>query len=166
MTLRLLLAAIAFLTVAGSARADGTPQALGLCTAQETVYFACPVARTRWISLCGQAPGALQYRFGRPKAVELRFPESAADGTSRLLFAQVGRYQAERIELRFENGGAGYVLYDYREGSRRDAGVRVTTADGQEREIACAAPAASRLGELKGVLRCDADSALNGGRCP
>lgn len=166
MTLHPLLVAIALLPLAGTARADGTPPAASLCTAQETVYFTCPVPRARWISLCGQAPGTLQYRFGRPKAVELRFPESAADGASRLLFAQYGRYQTERIEVRFENQGADYVLYDYHEASRHDAGVRVTTAGGKEREIACTAPATSRLGELKAVLRCDADSALNAGRCP
>jgi len=151
---------------AGPAAADGAAGPPGLCAVDETVYFSCATGRTRWISLCGAAPGALQYRFGRSKAVELQYPERAAEGASRMLFAQYGRHQVERLEVRFENHGADYVLFDYQEGAQRNAGVRVTTSDGKERELACTGPVASRLGELKGVLRCDADSALNGGTCP
>ena len=62
--------------------------------------------------------------------------------------------------------GRDYAVFDYREDGQRRAGVRVTTADAKEREIACTGRVTSRVIELKGVLKCDADSALNGGSCP
>jgi hypothetical protein len=158
--------ALLTLLCTGSAAADGEANFAGLCSAQEAVYFACSTATTRWISLCGTAAGALQYRFGRSGAVELQYPARAIDGASRMMFARYSRHETERVEVRFENHGADYVLFDYQEGAQRTAGVRVTTAGGKERDIVCSGPVASRLGELKTALRCDADSALNGGQCP
>lgn len=83
-----------------------------------------------------------------------------------MVYAHYARFQTDRVEVRFENQGSEYVLFDYSEGRTRRAGVRVTTADDKEREFACAGRITSRLGELRNVLRCDADSALNGGKCP
>jgi len=156
--------AAAAIAAAAPACADGTPPPVGLCASPEKVFFACMTASSRWISLCGTPPSALQYRFGRA-APELQFPERAADGMKRFLFAHYGRYQTERIELRFDNQGAEYVLFDYQESGKHTAGVRVVTG-GKSREFACSGPIASRLGELQPLLQCDADSALNGGNCP
>jgi hypothetical protein len=136
----------------------------GLCAADEVSYFACRTARDRRIALCGTSPQAVQYRYGRSGAVELQFPERAADAATQMLYSHYGRYQTERVELRFTNGGAEYVLFEYLEGKRRSAGVRVT-AGAKERVIACAGRIDSRLGELEGALPCDADSALNLGAC-
>jgi hypothetical protein len=150
---------------AGPVAANG-PAAPGLCGAQETAFFACPVARGRFIGLCGSTAKALQYRFGRVGAVELQLPDSAAAGADRMLFAHYSRYQTDRVEVRFENQGSEYLIFDYVEDGRRRAGVRVTMPDAKEREIACTGRATSRLVELESVLKCDADSALNGGKCP
>ena len=81
------------------------PAAAGLCAAGEVSYFACRTARDRRIALCGQAPQAVQYRYGRSGAVELQFPERAADASTQMLYSHYGRYQTERVELRFTNGG-------------------------------------------------------------
>ena len=158
---------------AGSVAASGQPvekQAAGqtvpgLCAAHETSYFACRSARARWIGLCGTPGKALQYRFGAVGAVELQFPETPAQGFDQMLFAHYGRYQTDRVEVRFENQGSEYVIFDHREHGRRVAGVRVTAAGAKETEIACAGRVTSRLVELKSLLQCDADSALNGGAC-
>ena len=136
----------------------------GLCAADEVSYFACRTERDRRIALCGKSPQAVQYRYGRNGAVELQFPERAADAATQMLYAHYGRYQTDRVELRFTNGGVEYVLFEYLEGKSRSAGVRVT-AGGKERVIACAGRVDSRLGELEGALPCDADSALNLGSC-
>ncbi len=136
----------------------------GLCAADEVSYFACRTARDRRIALCGKSPQAVQYRYGRSGAIELQFPERAADAAEQMLYAHYGRYQTDRVELRFTNGGVEYVLFEYTEGKRRNAGVRVT-AGAQERVVACAGRIDSRLGELEGVLPCDADNALNLGAC-
>jgi len=140
------------------------PAAAGLCVGGEVSYFACRTARDRRIALCGQAPQAVQYRYGRSGAVELQFPERAADASTQMLYSHYGRYQTERVELRFTNGGVDYVLFEYLEGKRRSAGVRVM-AGAKERVIACAGRVDSRLGELEGALPCDADNALNLGTC-
>ena len=58
------------------------------------------------------------------------------------------------------------MLFDDQEGERREAGVQVTTAAGKDVAIACSSSVKSRLSELKSVLRCDAQSALNLGQCP
>lgn len=137
----------------------------GLCAAHETSYFACRSARARWIGLCGTPGKALQYRFGAVGAVELQFPETPAQGFDQMLFAHYGRYQTDRVEVRFENQGSEYVIFDHREHGRRVAGVRVTAAGAKETEIACAGRVTSRLVELKSLLQCDAESALNGGAC-
>jgi len=43
--------------------------------------------------------------------------------------------------------------------------VRVTTADGNGHEVACAGAIRGRLDTLGTSLRCDPDNALNGGAC-
>jgi len=154
------------LLVGEFARADGAAAPMGMCTAPEKVFFACQTSQSRWISLCGNAPSSLQYRFGRDMKPELQYPERAADGVAHMMFARYSRYQTDRTEVRFENGAAGYVLFDYRESGKRIAGVRVSVDGGKSREYACNGPIVSRLEELQPLLRCDAESALNGGSCP
>ncbi|MDD4882285.1 MAG: hypothetical protein PHX10_11965 [Gallionellaceae bacterium] len=154
-----------FLPLVGQGCANGTPTA-SLCDKGETVYFACQIMNMKRINLCGSLPQNLQYRFGTPTRVELRYPENAEEGPKALRLAHYARYQTDRIEVSFQNGGADYALFDYFEDNHRRAGVRVTTADGREREILCTGSIAGRLGALEASLPCDADNALNGGVCP
>jgi hypothetical protein len=157
--------ALALAGLACAASGQATPA--NLCAADETAYFQCSVSKGRLLSVCGDAAqGRLQYRFGRPGHVEMAFPPSAADAPRQLLYSHYFRAETDRTEVRFVNGGAGYVLFDYDEGGRREAGVQVTTAAGKDVAIACNGPVESRLAELKSVLRCDAESALNLGQCP
>lgn len=161
------MVAIGMLVVSASClAADRTGPVTASCMPQETIYFQCAASKGRSISLCGDAAGAVQYRFGRGKVVELAFPENAGDGAKQLLYSHYFRSQTDRYEIRFENRDVEYVLFDYQEGGRRQAGVHVTAADGSERDIACSGPVKSKLAALKGVLRCDGESALNLGRCP
>jgi hypothetical protein len=145
----------------------GSDGATSLCAPGEAVQFSCPMGRGRILSVCGQAPAALQYRFGKPGQIELRYPADAAQGPQRFLFAQYMRYQVDRIALRFSNEGTDYEVFDEREDGKRSAGVRVTKAgDGRETALPCRGPVTSRLGALKPLLRCNVDSALQGGSCP
>ncbi len=82
-----------------------------------------------------------------------------------LWLAHYARFQTERVELSFQNDGVNYALFDYLEAGQRTAGVRVTTTDGKERELACSGPITGRLGPLVKQLPCDADNALNEGAC-
>jgi hypothetical protein len=155
----LLALALAAAPVFDAAGADG------LCQAAETPYFSCQTAAKKWIGVCGAANGDVQYRFGKPGKVELAYPADPAQGKSSLRLAHYMRYQADRVEVTFSNGGNDYAVFDYSEEGKRHAGVRLTTAAGKELEIACRKPVASRLVKLEGVLACDADNALNLGVC-
>lgn len=151
---------------AGSAAAPARPAA-SLCEPGEAVQFSCPMGRGRTLSICGQPPAALQYRFGKPGQIELRYPADAAQGPQLFLFAHYMRYQVDRIALNFSNEGTEYEVFDEREDGKRSAGVRVTKAgDSRETALPCRGPVTSRLGTLKPLLRCNADSALQGGSCP
>jgi hypothetical protein len=143
--------------------ADAAPSAP--CAASETTYFSCPVTRGRSVALCGAADQSVRYRFGRPGAIELQYPQEASGSAGQMFYAHYSRYQTDRFEVRFNNQGTEYVVFDYHEDGRHRAGVRVTGADAKEREVICTGRIASRIGELKDRLPCDADSALNGGAC-
>lgn len=142
-----------------------TAAGAGLCSASETSFFSCPTAGKKWIGLCGADSGAVQYRFGTPGRIELRFPDNPADAAASVALTHYGRFQVERLELTFNNKGADYTLFDYIDKGKRSAGVRVAAADGKQREIACAGPVTSQLPKLRGVLRCDPDNALSLGEC-
>jgi hypothetical protein len=139
--------------------------AAGLCAATETTFFACNTSHAKSISLCGTPPRTLQYRFGAAQRPELRFPSDPSAGAASFLYAHYFRYQTDRTEVTFHNQSVDYAVFDYTEDGKRRAGVRVTPAGGRETERVCSGPIINRLGELKAVLRCDPDNALNGGGC-
>jgi len=159
------LATVLACLLAGFCARPATSLAEGLCHDGETTYFSCPTARGRTISLCGSVPSALQYRYGKVSRLELAFPADPGQGPRQLGYAHYIRYQAERTEVGFSRADVDYAVFDYTEGGQRTAGVRVTTADGNEHEVACAGAIQGRLDSLGKRLRCDADNALNGDRC-
>lgn len=139
-------------------------RAQSLCAKDETTYFSCPASNGRSINLCGKSAQTLQYRFGKPGRVELAFPTRPEEGVDAFRYAHYSRFQVDRFELRFDNAGTEYVLFDYMESGRREAGVGVTQG-GKETSVSCRRPVRSRLGELEGKLKCDTESALAGGAC-
>jgi hypothetical protein len=137
-----------------------------LCAAEETAYFECAMASGKELAVCGALPDRLQYRFGRPGAVELAYPGAPEEGTKALLIARYHRYRTDRLALRFEREGVGYTVFDDQEDDRRRGGVEVRTADARIHELVCIGTVTSRLRELVGVVACDRESALAGGSCP
>lgn len=142
--------------------------AAGPCSSHETAFFACSTARGQRIGLCGRLPQKeLQYRFGTDGRMEFRFPVNKNSGVSEFLFAHYVRYRTSRFEIRFSNRDVSYAVFDYEEEEgERFAGVRVVMPNGSEHDFNCAGHVISRLGQLRGVLRCDPDSALNMMGCP
>jgi hypothetical protein len=156
--------ALAALVVAAPLFVAAAPASL--CAGGETAYFECAMASGKLLAVCGALPERLQYRFGRPGAVELAHPAAAEEGPKTLLIARYHRYRTDRLALRFEREGVSYSVFDDQEDGRRRGGVEVKTADARVRELVCTGQVASRLSELVGVVACDRDSALAGGRCP
>lgn len=151
------------LLAAASAQAHPA-RAQALCAKDEVTYFSCPSSNGRSINLCGKPAPTLQYRFGRPGRVELAYPAQAQDSVNAFWYAHYARAQTDRIEIRFDNAGVEYVLFDYTEDGRRQAGVRVTR-ESKETNLTCRGPIRSRLVELQDKLKCDADNALAAGTC-
>ena len=151
------------LLAAASAQAHPA-RAQALCATDESTYFSCASSNGRAINLCGKPAQTLQYRFGKPGRVELAYPAQPQDSLNAFWYAHYARAQTERIEIRFDNAGTEYVLFDYTEDGRRQAGVRVTR-ESKESNVVCRGPIRSRLSELQGKLKCDTDNALAAGTC-
>jgi hypothetical protein len=136
-----------------------------LCHAGETTWFSCATRRHKTISLCGQTPFLVQYRYGTPARVEFAFPQHPEEAPKALASAHYMRFQVERTEVTFRRLGVDYAVFDDTENGQRSAGVRVTAADGTEHQTTCKGPITGHLLTLARHLRCDPDNALNGGRC-
>ena len=154
-----LLAALAIPLLWPRAGAEPTA-AIGLCTAEETAYFACQTAKGKWISICAPRAAKPQYRFGKRNAIELAFPGPEAASES-LHYAHYFRFQTDYTEVTFRTHDAEYAVFDYREGPRRESGVRVTKAEAPDIAIPCRTRVRNRLPELERLLPCDPDNALN-----
>jgi hypothetical protein len=139
-------------------------KAQSLCLPRETSYFSCRVVNNKWIALCGGPDGSIQYRFGTHLHLELQFPPDAS-AKQALRFAHYFRYRTDRIEVTFSLGAVTYVIFQYYEGSKRSAGVRVVLESGREAVKTCLSEKQSRLSDLKALLPCDTDNALNMGEC-
>lgn len=131
-----------------------------LCQSDETVWFSCRIGQAKLVSLCGTRQ-TLQYRFGTPQRVELRYPKAAKDGFTSFSWGHYSRAQVDRIQIGFDNHGTTYSVYDYTEGKQRDAGVEVDST----KQLRCTSTPQSQLSKLKDTLPCDEDSALNLGHC-
>jgi len=148
-------------------------QSSSLCRAEEQVIFSCAVAPgARTVSLCASSAldhrrGYLQYRYGKPGAIELQFPQARANTQLVFRFAHYFRAQVDRIEISFDNDGYRYTIFDYYEGDTNPAmpvaGVRVRQhgARGSETEIQCQNRASSQLGKLEKIIPRDPDNPLN-----
>lgn len=102
--------------------AHGAPS---LCTKNETVYFSCKANTGKAISLCGKVFSVdksgqrvehdnpwLQYKYGRPEAIELIFPATKKES--------IDHFKPERIRalggsvrldaISFVSGGIGYSV--------------------------------------------------------
>jgi hypothetical protein len=148
-------------------------QPSSLCRSEEEVIFTCVAAGSaKFVSLCGSRlldhrRGYLQYRYGKPGAIELQFPQARANTQLAFRYAHYFRPQVDRTEISFDNQDSRYILFDYYDGDVKPvvavAGVRVGKlgTKGRETELRCQSRPASKLGSLETVVRRDHDNALN-----
>jgi hypothetical protein len=156
-----------------AAQAATKSQSSSLCRAEEQVIFTCSVvAEARTVSLCASSVldhrrGYLQYRYGKPGALELQFPQARANTQLAFRYAHYFRAQVDRTEVSFDNQGYRYTIFDYYEGDVKPAistaGVRVSKhgRNGQEVELVCHGKPTSKLGRLETVVPRDHENALN-----
>lgn len=144
-----------------------------LCRAEEQVIFTCvATGSAKFVSLCSSRlldhrRGYLQYRYGKPGAIELQFPQARANTQLAFRYAHYFRAQVDRTEISFDNQDNRYTLFDYYDGEVKPAiavaGVRVGKhgTKGRETELRCQSRPASKLGYLETVIPRDHDSVLN-----
>jgi hypothetical protein len=167
--------ALAFVVVCcATASAVQTPSH---CSPSEAIIFSCRIkGSTKVLSLCGSKElskdtGYLQYRFGRPGAVELTFPEEKRNSQAQFLFDHYFRFQVDRTEVIFKNGAYTYSIYDSYEGDEKPAsrhrGVTIENESGagpENQDLECTGPVISRLVKLEEVIPCNKENPLS--NCP
>lgn len=129
--------------------ASAFPASASLCRAGEQPLFQCQ-AGSRTIALCAGGSGGeryVQYRYGRPGAVELAYPTRGMAGLSR---ANIPFSGGGETQVNFSNGGARYSVYSrtvrtgFGDGGNNpefSAGVTVRQGGRPAVEIGCTAPA-------------------------
>lgn len=121
------------------------------CAAPQQTVFSCSTG-TKTVSVCASADlaattGAVQYRFGRPRAAELAYPPDGADW----------RAVTRGGTLAFSGGGGAYLAFEkapYRyvvftavgKGWGSKAGVVVEQSGRRIATLACKGPVISELG--------------------
>lgn len=148
-------AVLFFACASGLAAAAETAQTTH-CATSEQVVFACPVRSGKIVSVCAsrdldERTGYLQYRFGRPGAVELEFPAERSGSQARFEYAHYFRARFELEELRFSNGGHDYVVHYYYNGEERRAAPDIGVSIGKV-SLPCAGRSINRLSTLEKVV--------------
>jgi hypothetical protein len=163
----------ALVLMAASANPKTIVNVTSLCRAEEQVFFSCRVTgSSKLTSLCGAKSldarrGYLQYRFGKPGAIELQFPRDRANTQRVFRYAHYFRAHVDRNELTFDNNGYRYVVFDYYDAdikpAVRESGVRVRRhgAIEKETELKCDSAPTSKLGALESIVARDNDNPLN-----
>ena len=103
------VALAAGILLTGSAAAVARAPQSSLCEAGETVRFTCK-AGAKVISFCGDGE-ALRYRFGKPGAPELSFPENGRPASSVFHYSSAAYSGGGEARVRFLNGSFEYIVY-------------------------------------------------------
>jgi hypothetical protein len=147
------------------------------CGPSEAIIFSCRIkGSTKIVSLCAskqlsKEAGYLQYRFGRPGAVELTFPEEKRNSQAQFLFNHYFRAQVDETQVIFKNGAYTYSIYDDYAGDikppEKRRGVMVENESGagpENQDFECTGPVISRLANLEEIIPCNKENPL--AKCP
>lgn len=164
-----LLAALALLAAPGMAQAAG-PASPALCAATQQVAFHCSLG-AKAVSLCIDGSDtridALEYRYGKPKRIELRWQASAANGR-RFTAATAALDSGARVrQLWFDNAGVRYLLSQCVGGNcPAAAGLAVLRGDALLMRRSCHATADDRAWFSPRLGRFGADAASSQAATP
>jgi hypothetical protein len=163
-SLRLRLAPAATLLLALAGPAAAASPVPSLCTREEKPLIRWATKGSdKLVSLCaspdfGKGRGSLQYRFGRPDKIELRFPASSDGSHEQFVYSHYFRARFDQTSLSFVHDGYRYTLHDDYDGEQgkpvKSTSVTVEPLDGKGRsvEIHCRELAPSDLAALGDAL--------------
>ena len=115
-----------------------------LCAANEPVVFACHVG-SKLVSLC-RPPGdrgMLSYRFGKPQALELTYPEPGRQARAAFTVKSMPLIGGGETTVAFQRGGYTYTVYS-----------RIGRGDGATPEFEDGV-IVSRRGKVLSRMRCE-----------
>jgi hypothetical protein len=169
-----LVAFLVFFALINSNQAVYAAGSSSLCRNGEHEYFSCTLKNKKTAVVCGGGEGDaiyMQYRFGKPGAVELEFPASRTDSVLQFRLsryfraAQGGNDSLATQDLMFTNNGSTYDLGTTEEGSNNGAGIIVTGKDGKSVSLKCVAGWLNIPLELEEQIPCDPEAGVNTARC-
>jgi len=150
-------------TVLGSSALAASPVP-SLCTKDEKPLIRWAVKGSeKLVSLCasldlGKDRGYLQYRFGKPDQIELRFPASTEKTQQQFVYSHYFRARFDQTQLSFVNQGVRYTLRDDYDGEgakpvkSTSIAIEPASGKGREKEIRCRELAPSDLAALGDAL--------------
>lgn len=136
-----------------------------LCSSGEIDYFSCMVAHEKIVSVCGNIANGevkkdswLQYRFGKPGAIELAYPKEKQASVRQFEGNYFSRYNV--IDLRFINDSTLYGVDlndtysgdDAKKRPRPTGGVSVQVEKAKGRRIECQKADAGKYFEVFSLL--------------
>jgi hypothetical protein len=95
-------------------------RAVSLCARDEETIWSCEIdgsSSRKIASICGskqldERRGYVQYRFGRPRNVELEYPQGRANTQSAFTYKRYTRPLVTNLAIKFTVGGYTYKIYD------------------------------------------------------
>ncbi|MFC5461231.1 hypothetical protein [Massilia niabensis] len=121
------------------------PLTQSLCASNEPVVFACHVG-SKVVSLCRAADdrGMLSYRFGKPEALELTYPEPGRQARAAFTVKSAPLIGGGETTVAFQRGAYTYTVY-----SRVGRGEDGATPEFEDGVIV------SRRGKVLSRMRCE-----------
>ena len=131
-----------------------------LCAAGEDARFSCAAKNGKVISICASpdlsaTTGSIQYRFGRPGAVELSYPADPATGRTALTWNTQNHASSQSFNVVFQNGGFTYTVYDQDtmgSASQNGSGILIEKPSAEPISIACTGPTILNIDSLEKIL--------------
>lgn len=86
-----------------------------LCSADEDIYFSCPLTGGKTVSVCAQgnnkpAAGSVQYRYGVPGKIEMLFPQKSAPPKGKFFVVNASEGSVNLDIIKFEKGPYTYLV--------------------------------------------------------
>lgn len=103
-----------------------------LCTGEDRVIFSgVSEVSSKVVSVClsygdDENPNHLTYRYGKPGAVELKYPSGAAGSQDAFMLRSYVRAGVSLVKFEFRNGGYDYAILDTAADGEEDLELRVT----------------------------------------
>jgi hypothetical protein len=157
--------------------ASSAVHAANLCGASETIVFNCQLKENKKIvSLCSSKElsdksGFLQYRYGVPGKIELRYPESLTNSQSHFGYDSYSRPDLTTFVLGFENSNYRYETSETNEGGDEGTSSRALLVSSRDKKhsmkLTCLDDQnlVSNVSTLESVVSCDKHHEIVEGSC-